>query len=262
MNLGIYKWSNTNRMLTPDTIVPDPTNPQTFNRYSYVNNNPVNFTDPTGHYSCNISFNKAGVCVDAILSYEQQYHVEDMAGQLDAISPPDYPDNPLYGFGCTDTLVECFHQGFLKEFEDNEQINQQEFDDLLYAVAEDLYTHDIPTTITGQWIAGRGAYDTPFYNGGGRGGDERNAPYDSNQQICLEQGCFGRSEINYFAQGMWAAAGGYTLEEALAQTEAWNISSYPSMIITGVPEGKMYWTEYGYNWYIDWLEREGPPVLE
>ena len=36
-------------MLTPDSIVPDPTNPQLLNRYTYVLNSPVNFTDPTGH---------------------------------------------------------------------------------------------------------------------------------------------------------------------------------------------------------------------
>jgi RHS repeat-associated protein len=38
-----------NRWLSPDTIVPDPSNPQSLNRYSYVRNNPLRYTDPTGH---------------------------------------------------------------------------------------------------------------------------------------------------------------------------------------------------------------------
>ncbi|HNT78903.1 MAG TPA: RHS repeat-associated core domain-containing protein [Anaerolineae bacterium] len=41
-----------NRFLSPDTIVPDPTNPQSLNRYSYVLNNPLGYTDPTGHREC------------------------------------------------------------------------------------------------------------------------------------------------------------------------------------------------------------------
>ena len=40
------------RFVSPDTIVPDPTNPQSFNRYSYVLNSPPNFTDPSGHKEC------------------------------------------------------------------------------------------------------------------------------------------------------------------------------------------------------------------
>lgn len=51
MNARYYD-PNTNRFLTLDSIVPDPTNPQSFNRYSYVRNNPINFTDPTGHREC------------------------------------------------------------------------------------------------------------------------------------------------------------------------------------------------------------------
>jgi RHS repeat-associated protein len=38
------------RFLQPDTIVPEPGNPQAWNRYSYVTNNPVIYNDPTGHF--------------------------------------------------------------------------------------------------------------------------------------------------------------------------------------------------------------------
>jgi RHS repeat-associated protein len=37
------------RFIQPDTIVPNPLKPQSFNRFSYVNNNPTGYVDPTGH---------------------------------------------------------------------------------------------------------------------------------------------------------------------------------------------------------------------
>ena len=37
------------RFISADTIVPDPSNPQALNRYSYVYNNPISNIDPTGH---------------------------------------------------------------------------------------------------------------------------------------------------------------------------------------------------------------------
>ena len=37
------------RFIQPDTLVPDPLNPQAWNRFSYCYNNPLRYTDPSGH---------------------------------------------------------------------------------------------------------------------------------------------------------------------------------------------------------------------
>ena len=53
--LGIYHYGarfyspKLGRFLSPDTIVPSFANPQNLNRFGYVINNPVRYTDPTGH---------------------------------------------------------------------------------------------------------------------------------------------------------------------------------------------------------------------
>jgi hypothetical protein len=38
--------------LQPDSLIPEPSNPQSWNKFSYVRNSPVNFNDPTGHKEC------------------------------------------------------------------------------------------------------------------------------------------------------------------------------------------------------------------
>ncbi len=54
--LGLYfynaRWYDPflGRFVQADTIVPEPENPQSLNRFAYVQNNPLRFTDPTGHY--------------------------------------------------------------------------------------------------------------------------------------------------------------------------------------------------------------------
>ena len=39
------------RFVSADTLVPEPGNPQDLNRYAYVRNNPLRYTDPSGHYT-------------------------------------------------------------------------------------------------------------------------------------------------------------------------------------------------------------------
>jgi RHS repeat-associated protein len=49
MNARVYD-SDLGRFLSADTMIPSPYHSQSYNRYSYLNNNPLGDTDSTGHY--------------------------------------------------------------------------------------------------------------------------------------------------------------------------------------------------------------------
>jgi RHS repeat-associated protein len=50
------------RFLSPDPRIPDPTSGQSYNRYSYVNNNPLSYVDPSGFDGCGVSDTEVVVC--------------------------------------------------------------------------------------------------------------------------------------------------------------------------------------------------------
>ena len=53
--LGLYDYNARyydpalGKFISADILVPNPTDPQSLNRYSYTRNSPINFSDPTGH---------------------------------------------------------------------------------------------------------------------------------------------------------------------------------------------------------------------
>lgn len=55
-----YYVPETRRFASADTLVPQPGNTMGYNRYAYVNNNPVNLNDPSGHCAEVTAYNSVG----------------------------------------------------------------------------------------------------------------------------------------------------------------------------------------------------------
>ena len=64
------------RFIQPDTIVPAPNDPQSLNRYSYVNNNPLKRTDPTGHSFFSDLFDDIGAAFQSVIDFVRHDVVE------------------------------------------------------------------------------------------------------------------------------------------------------------------------------------------
>jgi RHS repeat-associated protein len=63
------------RFLSPDPHIPDPTNAQSYNRYSYVNNNPLSNVDPTGF--------RGSKCPGGCVGPDQSFGTPDANGSPD-----------------------------------------------------------------------------------------------------------------------------------------------------------------------------------
>ena len=51
LNARLYD-ASIGKFMVADSLIPDPYDGQSFNRYSYVTNNPLSSIYPTGHYNC------------------------------------------------------------------------------------------------------------------------------------------------------------------------------------------------------------------
>lgn len=231
----------------PDTLIPEPYQPSDWNRYQYVRANPLKYTDPSGHFPWLVLL---VIAISAVV----------LTGDTPVAAPPsNYPVNASGGDTCASSVAGCFGDTVsLKDFSENGVNNPVpvgEFNALADKVANDLYSHDL--TWPGL-TAGRQVYDTPFYNGGEsvqRSGNPNSelGVYPSSQQVCIETiRCSGRSEINYFAQGMWGAAVGEPeiVSYGIAATwKLWEYGDWPS-------DDTFFWLDYGYDYYNQWKENQ------
>jgi RHS repeat-associated protein len=225
INLDDYKfrWLDPQlaRFVSPDDIIPDLTNPQTFNRYSYVGNSPIVRNDPSGHCDTVITFIACAIVVVGALTAAW-----DMRRRHDSS-----------GY-CTDTLAECFHENGIKQFGDHQQIDQAQFNDLLDSVSSDL-----KGSIRTGFDPSRSRYDTPFYTGNS---DAPGVPAKhTDETVCIGNKCSLQSSVNYFAQGMYSADTG----ESLKNGENW-VYDWKTIVHGHEPSADdYYWYEYGYNYF-------------
>jgi RHS repeat-associated protein len=75
-----------NRWLQPDSIVPEPGNPQALNRYAFVYNNPLKYIDPSGH--CSDDPDEPTGCLQLGQQIQEEFGVsiEDLGNDLWTVS--------------------------------------------------------------------------------------------------------------------------------------------------------------------------------
>jgi hypothetical protein len=268
-----------NRFLQPDTIIPGLANPQSWNRYSYVTNRPINFNDPTGHMRL-----RDGPTQDRFkLSLYRKYkpkpakiikHDNGDGGRdngdtdTNGNGVPDAPDPnvviPESGGTCQyGDLTECLYSGGAWPSGDF-IISDEEWNQLTLALFYDVYSRShkgdgfwtlvydptgrskqentlfVPFHTEGYYH--REVYDTPFWNHYGA--------YSGN--VCFESGtCYDRNDVNYVAQGMWSAAALEGPIGAIVVANVWKLTQYDPPHLASADVN--YWAARGVAIYDNYI---------
>jgi len=258
-----------NRFIQPDSIVPDPSNPQAYNRYSYVYGNPLRYIDPSGHdprcgpdgIYCGVDPTQA--TTGSLLGPQwnnnggskgnRAHRDSGEGGNYNSLNPPNAPDPtllipPLVGGGVCPTeysLIQCSYSGNYYMPYGDINMDNDEFNKLLLAIFFDLKNRK---PVGGYDFKNRSVYDTPLWDSYG----------DFKGRVCFNEDCYKRSEVNYVAQGMWVAASGQTLVEGQAGVWGWKSCSLIGICSRPVDanywppipsSGTIYWFNAGYRIY-------------
>ncbi len=254
-----------NQFTQPDSIVPDPANPQAFNRYSYVMNSPIGYNDPSGHepkYGCYTSTN--GQCQNANGTSIIEGNGRGGGGGGDdgdtdtnGNGIPDKPDPtwviPPSGGPCMyDTLLECLYSGGAWPSGDT-TFTDEEWAEFEYALYLDIYRRSQegedgfwtsefdPTGRYADFVSHLKAWDfknwnpslfLPFHSKSYYDREFYDTPFWDHKNfysgnVCFESGdCYPRNDVNYIAQGMWSAAASEGYHGALGATTGWKFTQY------------------------------------
>ena len=233
--------------------MPDAVSSLSYDRYAYVEYNPIVFNDPSGHRKGtegpgggHVPGKKPTTPAPVLVTTPPSLYATGIE-LFSRISLPILGAGPesyhaVYNTDCHGSLADCFGDHGSKQFSPYVQIDPDEFQELLYAIKEDL---DRVKRLPGD--VARVTFDSPFYDGAPIDIFERQGNGRSyGNVVCFGEDCYHQSEVNYVAQGMYSAAAGETLEGALWVCNAWNYIANSH----SASEGERFWMAYGYHWYL------------
>jgi len=121
------------RFAQADTIISGAGNPLAFDRYAAMMNNPVRYTDPSGHWGETFIENFE-ITIRVIIT---------LIATVAAFAGYDYDTRRRHETivvgGCQETLTECFQSDETIDFHDHEQIDQGEFEVMIVCFGDKCY---------------------------------------------------------------------------------------------------------------------------
>jgi hypothetical protein len=215
--------------------VPSYANPQSLNRYSYVVNNPLLYTDPSGHRPDDGYVGNHSSHFDCG-KYSQ--YCTNGKKKSDKELQAMHPQSETNGGGDPSLWITNFAdggRGSIHSWDGHGEIDPVEWNELLKNVGDNVHTFST------------GWYDTPFFNN-----------YSDSGIGCFNGGrdCYDRSELNYIGEGEALAALGLSKEVTHNVVWAWKnakpfmfglagLDSTPKKVTPGTYE----MTDVGWDYY-------------